>query len=141
MGIQPPDEMQSPPPTYKPVGCVFAGLRWQPPLDSLYPQGIPNTKSLASDRAGPTNIDLKGSAKTSYKPSLLDLKTDEEILRAALQAPARRVLERAEALGPESGWKDGHLSKAHGFCPPDPSSSPTALALSPGNSLPRVSDT
>ena len=139
MGIQPSDDLQSPRPT---VGCVFAGIRWQPPLESLYPQVIPNTTSLASGRAGPTDIDFKkGTAKVSSKPSLLDLKTDDEILRAALQAPARRVLERAEALGPESGWKDGHLSKAHGFCPPNPSSSPTALALSPGNFLPRVSDT
>src|SRR3981189_766394 len=110
MGMHPPDDIQSPPPTYKPVGCVFAGIRLQAPLESFYTQDIPSYKSLASDRASPTNTDLKGVGKVSPKPSLLDLKTDDEILGAALQAPARRVLERAEASGPKTGWKDGHLS-------------------------------
>ena len=61
--------------------------------------------------------------------------SDDEVLAVALGAPARRVLMRAESMGPRTGWRDGHLSVAHGFCPPDPSASPTALALSSGMAL------
>lgn len=56
----------------------------------------------------------------------------EDVLAAALGAPARRVLERAEMLGPYTGWRDGYLSSTDGFCPPDPNASPIALAASPG---------
>ncbi|KFY78093.1 hypothetical protein V499_02666 [Pseudogymnoascus sp. VKM F-103] len=48
------------------------------------------------------------------------LSSDLEVLAAALGAPARRVLIRAEEVGPSSGWKDGHLSAKYGFLPPDP---------------------
>lgn len=58
--------------------------------------------------------------------------SDSEVLAAALGAPARRVLLRAEAIGPSTGWKDGHLSSTHGFLPPNPSASPISLELSPG---------
>ena len=47
-------------------------------------------------------------------------------------APARNVLTRAESFGPKTGWRDGHLSSDHGFCPPDPSASSVALASSSG---------
>ena len=57
---------------------------------------------------------------------------DTDVLAAALGAPARQVLMRAEEVGPRTGWKDGYLSVGHGFCPPDPSASPIALALSAG---------
>jgi hypothetical protein len=56
----------------------------------------------------------------------------DSVLAAALGSPARRVLQRAESLGPVTGWRDGYLSSTHGFCPPDPSASPIALAQSPG---------
>jgi hypothetical protein len=61
--------------------------------------------------------------------------TDDEVLSAAfsgLGVPTRAVLTRAELMGPRTGWRDGHLSSLHGFCPPDPSASPIALAQSPG---------
>lgn len=61
--------------------------------------------------------------------------TDEEVLSAAISGlgvPARAVLTRAELMGPRTGWRDGHLSSLHGFCPPDPSASPVVLAQSPG---------
>ena len=54
------------------------------------------------------------------------------MLAAALGAPARRVLLRAEAVGPSTGWKDGHLSSEYGFLAPDISEARIALALSPG---------
>jgi hypothetical protein len=57
---------------------------------------------------------------------------DDDLLAFALGAPARRVLSRAEEIGPKTGWKDGYLSAAHGFLPPDPSESPAALRASPG---------
>lgn len=58
--------------------------------------------------------------------------TDDAVLAAALGAPARRVLVRAEEIGPRTGWKDGYLSSSHGFIPPDPSDAPVALRQSPG---------
>lgn len=58
--------------------------------------------------------------------------TDDDVLAAALGAPARRVLMRAEEIGPQTGWKDGYLSSAFGFLAPDPSESPVALRNSPG---------
>jgi hypothetical protein len=57
---------------------------------------------------------------------------DEDLLAFALGAPARSVLSRTEELGPKTGWKDGYLSLAYGFLPPDPSESPVALRASPG---------
>lgn len=58
--------------------------------------------------------------------------TDADVLAAALGAPARQVILRAEEIGPATGWKDGYLSAGHGFMPPDPSAAPTALANSHG---------
>lgn len=58
--------------------------------------------------------------------------TDLDVLASALGAPARQVLNRAMELGPRTGWRDGYLSSTHGFCPPDPSAAPAALAMSPG---------
>jgi hypothetical protein len=58
--------------------------------------------------------------------------SDDAVLAAALGAPARRVLMRAEEIGPRTGWKDGYLSSDYGFTPPDPSASPVALRASPG---------
>jgi hypothetical protein len=57
---------------------------------------------------------------------------DDDLLAFALGAPARRVLTRAEEIGPNTGWKDGYLSSTYGFLPPDPSDSPVALRASPG---------
>ncbi|KAF2021694.1 sulfite reductase flavo protein alpha-component [Aaosphaeria arxii CBS 175.79] len=57
---------------------------------------------------------------------------DDDLLAMALGAPARRVLMRAEEIGPRTGWKDGYLSSEYGFLPPDPSDSPVALRASPG---------
>ncbi|ETN42751.1 uncharacterized protein HMPREF1541_01909 [Cyphellophora europaea CBS 101466] len=57
---------------------------------------------------------------------------DTDVLATALGAPARQVLRRAEELGPRTGWRDGYLSSTHGFCPPDPSAAPVALAMSAG---------
>lgn len=39
---------------------------------------------------------------------------DDVLLAFALGAPARRILTRAEEIGPRTGWKDGYLSSAHG---------------------------
>lgn len=57
---------------------------------------------------------------------------DKDLLAVALGAPARQVLLRAETIGPRTGWKDGYLSKALGFCPPDSNEAAGHLASSPG---------
>ncbi|KAF8536061.1 hypothetical protein BDD12DRAFT_935731 [Trichophaea hybrida] len=82
---------------------------------------------------------LLPSSSTPSPQSLKSLKntdslvpSDASILAFALGAPARRVLTRAEALGPKTGWRDGYLTRTHGFCPPDPEASPIALAGCPG---------
>jgi hypothetical protein len=80
----------------------------------------------------PTTVTIKRDGKRGPKSSAVEIRPEDEILEKALGAPTRRVLERAEALGPKTGWKDGHLSASHGFCPPDPTSSPLALSKSPG---------
>lgn len=58
--------------------------------------------------------------------------SDTDVLAAVLGAPARRVLQHAEAVGPSTGWKDGHLSSQHGFLAPDISESRISLALTSG---------
>ncbi|KFY17160.1 hypothetical protein V492_00838 [Pseudogymnoascus sp. VKM F-4246] len=57
---------------------------------------------------------------------------DQDLLAVALGAPARQVLLRAEEVGPRTGWRDGYLSREHGFCPPDADEAASALARSPG---------
>lgn len=45
--------------------------------------------------------------------------SEQDLLAVALGATARQVLMRAEEFGPRTGWRDGYLSKEHGFVPPD----------------------
>lgn len=58
--------------------------------------------------------------------------SEHDLLAVALGAPARQVMQRAEEIGPQTGWKDGYLSMEHGFCPSDYEEAPGALARSPG---------
>lgn len=58
--------------------------------------------------------------------------SDTDLLAVALGAPARQVILRAESIGPRTGWKDGYLSTAYGFCPPDSNEAAGVLAASPG---------
>ncbi|KAJ9414201.1 hypothetical protein QL093DRAFT_2467257 [Fusarium oxysporum] len=58
--------------------------------------------------------------------------SDHDLLAIALGAPARQVLQRAQEIGPQTGWRDGYLSVEHGFCPPDYEEPIAALARSPG---------
>lgn len=101
------------------------------------PQG-PDALSILASREQKTMVDLLLPEAPS-KEKVKGLKnadcltpSNEDVLAAALGAPARRVLMRAETLGPRTGWRDGYLTGAMGFCPPDPSASPIALAGSPG---------
>jgi hypothetical protein len=124
---------------YGPRGCAFLGAMAPSSSQSLYgaPQG-PNAAEVAASRerkticqvllptAPPSEVTKHMANADSLNPPELD------ILAVALGAPARRVLERAETLGPLTGWRDGWLSSKHGFCPPDPNAAPAALALSPG---------
>jgi hypothetical protein len=47
-------------------------------------------------------------------------------------APARRVLDRMDRIGPLTGWRDGFLSTNHGVCPLDPNAAPAAFGRTPG---------
>jgi hypothetical protein len=121
-----------------PRGCAFIGYT----LDgsqSLYgaPQD-PNGTAMLYERERKTIAELllpeaPPSEKTKPMTNADSLNPPEtDVLAMALGAPARRVLQRADALGPRTGWRDGYLSTRHGFCPPDPSAAPIALAASPG---------
>ncbi|ETN45797.1 uncharacterized protein HMPREF1541_09630 [Cyphellophora europaea CBS 101466] len=59
--------------------------------------------------------------------------SDAEVLALALGAPARQVLNHAQARGPATGWKDGYLTTADGFCPPDPEHTYMSLRRSLGD--------
>eukprot|EP00736_Rhodelphis_marinus_P005759 Rmarinus@m.13722 len=51
----------------------------------------------------------------------------DELLGELVHCPSRHVLVRAEALGPETSWKDGYLHSKSGFLPPQPGQSFAAL--------------
>lgn len=79
-----------------------------------------DNESSARDLNNVTNIDV-------LPPS------EHDVLAAALGAPARQVIIRAEGIGPRSGWKDGFLTAEYGFVPPDSmDAAVAALANSPG---------
>lgn len=80
-------------------------------------------------------FDENSSAKELNKVKNIDVlpPSMQDVLAAALGAPARQVIIRAEEVGPRVGWKDGYLSAEYGFVPPDScDSSVAALANSPG---------
>ncbi|QRW21751.1 indoleamine 2,3-dioxygenase [Rhizoctonia solani] len=121
-----------------PRGCAFIGytLNGQQTLYGA-PQG-PEAPSIVYERERKTIAELllpeaPPAEKTRPMANADSLNPSEfDVLAMALGAPARRVLQRAEALGPRTGWRDGYLSTRHGFCPSDPSAAPIALAASPG---------
>lgn len=80
-------------------------------------------------------FDKESSARDLNKVSNIDTlpPSEHDVLAAALGAPARQVIIRAEGVGPKSGWKDGFLTAEYGFVPPDSmDSAVAALASSPG---------
>lgn len=80
-------------------------------------------------------FDRGSSAKELNKITNIDTlpPTEQDVLAAALGAPARQVIIRAEEVGPRSGWRDGFLTAEYGFVPPDScDSAVAALANSPG---------
>lgn len=80
-------------------------------------------------------FDESSSAKDLNKVKNIDVlpPSEHDVLAAALGAPARQVIIRAEEVGPRAGWKDGFLTAEYGFVPPDSmDSAVAALANSPG---------
>lgn len=80
-------------------------------------------------------FDEASSAKDLNKVKNIDTipPSEHDVLAAALGAPARQVIIRAEEVGPRAGWKDGFLTAEYGFVPPDSmDSAVAALANSPG---------
>ena len=123
-------------------GCALATFGPPPQPSCLGPNQKSATKGThAEEHRTLTDLlaTISHSEQTASPPPNPHLNpTDEEVLAAAIGAPARRVLMRAQMSGPNTGWRDGHLSVAHGFCPPDPSASPSALEASPGINLVRL---
>lgn len=126
---------------YGPRGCAWLGSQ-QSSSHTLYnaPQG-PNAIQTLQDNERkticevllPTAPDKALSSSKAMLSNADSLNPPElDVLAVALGAPARRVLERADMLGPKTGWRDGFLSTQHGLCPPDPNASPAALALTTG---------
>lgn len=80
-------------------------------------------------------FDEESSAKDLNKVKNIDTlpPSEHDVLAAALGAPARQVIIRAEEVGPRAGWKDGFLTAEYGFVPPDSvDGAVAALANSPG---------
>ena len=122
-------------------GCAFATFGFLPQPSCLAPNHQSTTEGIhAEEHRTLTDLlaTISHSEQTACPPNSHLTPTDEEVLAAALGAPARRVLMMAQMSGPNTGWRDGHLSVAHGFCPPDPSASPSALEASPGINLVRL---
>lgn len=119
-----------------PRGCAFAAF--QPNMGaSLYSGGAEDAGTLHDKERKALNEMLMPEAPSRQLTNGLKnadslQPEDEDLLAMALGAPARRVLMRAEEIGPKTGWKDGYLSSQFGFLPPDPSDSPVALRASPG---------
>jgi hypothetical protein len=122
-------------------GCAFATFGLPPQPSCVAPNHQSTSKGIhAEEHRTLTDLltTIKLSQQTASPPDPHRNPTDEEVLAAALGAPARRVLMRAQMSGPNTGWRDGHLSVVHGFCPPDPSASPAALDASSGINLVRL---
>ncbi|KAF1959206.1 hypothetical protein CC80DRAFT_467607 [Byssothecium circinans] len=116
-----------------PRGCAFAAF--QPNMGA--PTGSGDTHTLHEKERKALNEMLMPEAPArqvtkGLKNADILQPEDDDLLAFALGAPARRVLMRAEEIGPQTGWKDGYLSSAYGFLPPDPSDAPVALRASPG---------
>ncbi|KAL0577411.1 hypothetical protein V5O48_004576 [Marasmius crinis-equi] len=126
---------------YGPRGCAWLGSP-QSSSATLYgaPQG-PNAIQTALEKEKktiaevllPTAPPKELSSSKAMLQNADSLNPPElDVLAIALGAPARRVLDRADAIGPKTGWRDGFLSTLHGLCPADPNAAPAALALTPG---------
>ena len=117
--------------------CGFAVFGTFPPPTRLVPCHQSTQEVYEQEHKTLTDLltTATSSEPTGYLQNVETNFTDEEVLAVALGAPARRVVTRAELSGPSTGWRDGHLSAAYGFCPPDPSTSPSALDASPGKHL------
>ncbi|KAG7085882.1 hypothetical protein E1B28_003416 [Marasmius oreades] len=126
---------------YGPRGCAWLGTS-QPSSATLYgaPQG-PDAIQTALEKERKTIVevllptappkDLSSSRAMLQNADSLNPR-ELDVLAIALGAPARRVLERADNIGPRTGWRDGFLSTKHGLCPADPNVAPAALALTQG---------
>ncbi|KAK3315893.1 hypothetical protein B0H66DRAFT_273438 [Apodospora peruviana] len=90
-------------------------MRERKSINEVLYRNIPSVKEISTMK----NIDSLNAA-------------EHDLLAVALGAPARQVMIRAEEIGSATGWKDGYLSKEHGFCQPDYNEAPGALANSPG---------
>jgi hypothetical protein len=99
-----------------PRGCAFLGMA-QSSSETLYgaPKG-PGALQTLMDRERKTICEVLIPAappkeKTKNMANADSLNPPElDVLAIALGAPARRVLERADQIGEQTGWRDGFLS-------------------------------
>ncbi|EXK79177.1 hypothetical protein FOQG_16196 [Fusarium oxysporum f. sp. raphani 54005] len=123
-------------------GCTFAGAIQPGDIRAAFdiPHGIDTEDWLRKRERKSINELLytdypsrKEIDSTTNQKELDAMNPNEhELLAIALGAPARQVMQRAEEIGPKTGWRDGYLSAEHGFCPPDYEEPINALARSPG---------
>ncbi|PSN69753.1 hypothetical protein BS50DRAFT_618748 [Corynespora cassiicola Philippines] len=120
-----------------PRGCAFAAFQPNSGARTVYSDGSEDAGVLYEKERKALNEMLMPEAPArqvthGMKNADSLQPPDDDVLAIALGAPARRVLMRAEDIGPQTGWKDGYLSSSYGFLPPDPSDSPVALRGSAG---------
>ncbi|KAK7417752.1 hypothetical protein QQX98_004408 [Neonectria punicea] len=128
--------------TRGPRGCSFSGFSQPGDLHAAFdiPRGVDAGEWLRMRERKSINQLLYSSypsrqdidaAKTQKEMDAMNA-NEHDLLAVALGAPARQVMQRAEEVGPQTGWRDGYLSMEHGFCPPDYDEAANALAKSPG---------
>ncbi|KAJ6566665.1 hypothetical protein B0H19DRAFT_1138343 [Mycena capillaripes] len=125
---------------YGPRGCAWLGGATQSSSETLYgaPKGPDALNTLAEKEKKTICEVLLPEAPSREKTNTMLSNADSlnpsevDVLAFALGAPARRVLDRADKIGPLTGWRDGFLSTNAGFCPPDPNAAPAALGRTPG---------
>ncbi|KAK5658019.1 hypothetical protein OQA88_2573 [Cercophora sp. LCS_1] len=122
-----------------PRGCSFSGYTQPGDIHAAFdiPRGVDAEEWLRMrERKSINEVLYRNIPSVQEISKMKNIDTlnasEQDLLAVALGAPARQVMIRAEEIGSATGWKDGYLSAEHGFCPPDYSEAPGALANSPG---------
>ncbi|KAJ2898070.1 sulfite reductase flavoprotein alpha-component [Zalerion maritima] len=122
-----------------PRGCSFSGFTQGGDLHAAFdiPRGVDVAEWLKARERKAINELLYPKMPTVPELDAMQnidaaVASDKDLLAAALGAPARQVMIRAEEIGPQTGWKDGYLSAEYGFCPVDANEAAGYLASSPG---------
>ncbi|KAH8658059.1 sulfite reductase flavoprotein alpha-component [Xylariales sp. PMI_506] len=123
-----------------PRGCSFSGFTQPGDIRAAFQlgNGIDVDEFLRNRERKAINEILYANVPTTQELNKVkDIDTltanENDLLAVALGAPARRVIMRAEEIGPSIGWRDGFLTAEYGFVPADSmEAAVSALANSPG---------